>query len=311
MPADDPTTSGVYILTCAANGRIYIGSAANFAERWRIHRRDLNAGKHHSRQLQRAWDKYGPDAFTFEILEMVADSGQLLAAEQRWLDQLRPFEKGVGFNTCPLAASRLGTKMREESKVRQSARKKEFFADPENRVKAGNAWRGKRQPPEMRAKRSESLKGHIVTSETRAKIAETQRGREVPAARRARIAATLIGHKLPPEVIAQREETRRAKGNSGSRPGAMSADGRARISVANKTRTPNVAQLAALAAGRNRKIGPDEIARRLATRKARGTDRHPQSPETRAKISASLKARHRQAAQRTPAEHQATLEFSD
>ena len=50
--------SVIYTIVCTANGRLYVGSALSFGVRKRIHLSDLNHGRHHSRHLQRAWDKY-------------------------------------------------------------------------------------------------------------------------------------------------------------------------------------------------------------------------------------------------------------
>jgi group I intron endonuclease len=216
MPASDPTTSGIYRILCIANGRIYIGSAANFADRWRIHRRDLKAGKHHSRHLQHAWGKYGRQGFVFEVIELVEDIGNLLAIEQEWLDRLRPYEQSIGFNVSPTAGSKLGVDVSEETRAKLSQRKREYFDDPVHgearKAKQGDYWRGKKQSAEHRTKRREALLGDEVTAESRAKSSATQKGRVKTPEHRAKLAEALRGRKLPPEVVAKREETRKARG---------------------------------------------------------------------------------------------------
>src|SRR5229473_6154293 len=62
-----PTTSGIYKITCTANKRIYIGSAVNLRKRKNEHWNAFKRNQHHNRHLQRAWDKYGEQAFTFEV----------------------------------------------------------------------------------------------------------------------------------------------------------------------------------------------------------------------------------------------------
>lgn len=59
--------SGIYQILCKPTGKVYIGSAVWIAKRKRHHREALLAGKHHSQYLQKAWDKYGPEAFEFSI----------------------------------------------------------------------------------------------------------------------------------------------------------------------------------------------------------------------------------------------------
>lgn len=58
----------VYAIENKTNGRRYIGSTTNYKSRWHTHKSTLRRGKHHSFILQKAWDKYGEDAFEFKLL---------------------------------------------------------------------------------------------------------------------------------------------------------------------------------------------------------------------------------------------------
>jgi group I intron endonuclease len=58
---------GVYLIVCRANRRIYVGSSVDIVQRWRAHLCNLRKGRHHSRWLQRSWDKYGARSFDFVI----------------------------------------------------------------------------------------------------------------------------------------------------------------------------------------------------------------------------------------------------
>jgi len=62
----------VYAVENTVNNRCYIGSASDYKSRWHTHRSSLRRGKHHSFILQRAWDKYGEDAFVFKVLVICA-----------------------------------------------------------------------------------------------------------------------------------------------------------------------------------------------------------------------------------------------
>jgi group I intron endonuclease len=101
-----PTTSGIYRITCTVTGKFYIGSAINLHKRRRDHFRELQQNSHRNRYLQRAFNKYGEQAFTFEVLELVLPIS-LTAREQYWLDKLKPFGR-KGFNIAPTAGSTLG-----------------------------------------------------------------------------------------------------------------------------------------------------------------------------------------------------------
>lgn len=109
-------TSGVYAIVNKINDKRYIGSSINIEVRWQQHRGDLTKGKHHSRHLQSAWNKYGADNFIFVILEVTdATRTALLEAEQRWLDRVEGVYTKNGYNCWSHAASSLGVKQSQET----------------------------------------------------------------------------------------------------------------------------------------------------------------------------------------------------
>lgn len=106
--------SVVYQIRNLANDRCYIGSTLAALKRWRDHRSQLRGNRHHSIILQRAWCKYGEDAFVFEILEECQPE-RCLEREQHYLDVLNP-----AYNICRIAGNRLGVSHSEESKIKMS-----------------------------------------------------------------------------------------------------------------------------------------------------------------------------------------------
>lgn len=105
--------TGIYQIRNLVNGKRYIGSAAGvkgFAGRWNEHKRLANAGRHHSVIFQRAWDKYGARAFTFEVL-LYCDPRDCITFEQMAIDCYKP-----EYNICLIAGSTLGLKWSEASK---------------------------------------------------------------------------------------------------------------------------------------------------------------------------------------------------
>lgn len=102
------------------NGKIYIGSTVSFRKRWQRHKCSLRKGGHHSKHLQRAWDKYGAAAFKFEIVEVVSNENDLVAREQAYFDEFTPHNPEVGYNICPTAGNSLGTTHTEEAKQKMS-----------------------------------------------------------------------------------------------------------------------------------------------------------------------------------------------
>ena len=120
----NPTTSkrsGIYQIRCLANGKHYIGSTKSFKKRWETHLRALLGGLHHSRYLQRAWDKHGADGFAFEILELVPDWRNLVRIEQDYPDRIRPWDMKIGYNTCRTAGSTAGVTLTAEHRSKCSA----------------------------------------------------------------------------------------------------------------------------------------------------------------------------------------------
>lgn len=79
---------GVYMIHNKVNHKIYIGSTNNFMRRRREHFRALQLGTHHSIVLQRAYDKYGEQAFEFNIIRDAESDFAIL--EQHYFHLMRP-----------------------------------------------------------------------------------------------------------------------------------------------------------------------------------------------------------------------------
>lgn len=88
---------GVYSITCT-NGKIYVGSTGDLAQRFARHRSDLRNGKHANRLLQADHDRYGPDSFTIAVLEECA-LAQLDAQERHWMHRYN--SDLTGYNIKP------------------------------------------------------------------------------------------------------------------------------------------------------------------------------------------------------------------
>jgi group I intron endonuclease len=74
----------------------------------------LLAKHHQSRHLQRAWNKYGQEAFTVILLEKVGATKMLDEREQFWMDHFRAYTKN--FNSAPKAESTRDYKWTESQK---------------------------------------------------------------------------------------------------------------------------------------------------------------------------------------------------
>jgi hypothetical protein len=99
-------TAGVFMVKNHANGKLLLGSSLNLEGPLNSHRFMLRSGQHRNAALQRDWDAFGAESFTFEILETVTPSDdpgfdlddELSLLEELWLEKLEPFEDR-GYNT--------------------------------------------------------------------------------------------------------------------------------------------------------------------------------------------------------------------
>lgn len=99
-PPQDKLGSGVYSFTNRVDGKVYVGSSRRINARRAQHVSDLNAGFHCNNYLQNAWRKHGESSFVFAVLELIddGDPAKLLVAEQHWIDSLRSWDRGYGYN---------------------------------------------------------------------------------------------------------------------------------------------------------------------------------------------------------------------
>lgn len=94
---------GVYKIINKINNKMYIGSSNNIYKRWKEHINDLNKNKHHSIHLQRAWNKYGQENFSFIIIEIIKNEDFQFEKEQYWLDKYESYNREVGYNIYKFA----------------------------------------------------------------------------------------------------------------------------------------------------------------------------------------------------------------
>ena len=114
--------AGIYRILNTVTNKFYLGSAVNFKLRFRRHIYELKNSKHHSPYLQNSFNKYGIDAFKFEVLEVIPkeefiDNKYLTDVEQMWLDACQPYVREIGYNIKSKADNSYGRKHKEETKA--------------------------------------------------------------------------------------------------------------------------------------------------------------------------------------------------
>ncbi len=218
-----PATSGIYRIVCIPTGKFYIGSAQNLRKRWADHRNGLIRQDHGNAKLQRAWNKYGEEAFRFEVIELVL-TPFLLEREQYWLDKTQAVKKG--FNIAPTAGSTQGRLFSQEAKDKIGAANRGKKRTPEVRTKLAEAHRGSKRSVETRAKMSAKLIGNtrnvgrklapeharklrevnigkVPSDETRKIWSEQRTGRKHTPEAKEKMRQAHIGYKHTPEARAK------------------------------------------------------------------------------------------------------------
>jgi len=106
---ETPPQAGIYQIKNTQTGKLLVGSSTNLHGPLNKHRFILSIGRHDNAALQSDWNHFGPDAFSFEILEIVKPSDhpsfclqdELTLLEQIWLEKLQPFGER-GYNRGPI-----------------------------------------------------------------------------------------------------------------------------------------------------------------------------------------------------------------
>jgi group I intron endonuclease len=106
---ETPRQAGIFQIKNIQSGKILLGSSTNLHGPLNKHRFMLSTGKHDNAALQRDWNQFGAESFTFEILEVIKPSDdpafnledELTLLEQIWLEKLRP-TAGRGYNQGPI-----------------------------------------------------------------------------------------------------------------------------------------------------------------------------------------------------------------
>lgn len=179
-----PRTSGIYLITCTVNGKIYVGSSVDMRHRLLEHTSCLRRDCHQNKHFQSAWRKHGETVFVCEVLEL-CESTVLLEREQYWLDTLKPYQRGIGYNIGQVAgAASRGRKASPQTRAKLSAnlmgnkRSLGRKHSQETRAKMSIARTGLKHSQQTRQKLSTANTGKTQSPETIAKLSAIRKGRK-------------------------------------------------------------------------------------------------------------------------------------
>ncbi len=179
--------SGIYVISNTKNGKVYIGKASNFKDRWNNHKKLLRDKSHYNPYLQNAWNKYGEKAFKFQVLEYCP----VEELNEREIHHIAIYKaRGLAYNLTNGGDGIAGYSLPDDVKKRMSEAKKgnknPNFGKPmnpeiraifdQNRIEQNALNSGKPRNAETRAKISASKRGKTLSDETRRRMSEAHKG---------------------------------------------------------------------------------------------------------------------------------------
>lgn len=112
--------TGIYSITNIVNGKRYIGLAGCLNDRYRYHKSDLNRGVERNPHLQLSYNKYGPENFKFELVNLCSLK-DLNDMEIYFIKAFDTTNRDKGYN---ITEGGKRPKIAEESKIKMSIAKK-------------------------------------------------------------------------------------------------------------------------------------------------------------------------------------------
>lgn len=154
--------SGIYKILNTVNCKLYVGSAVNIENRWKLHRNQLKRNVHKNKHLQASFNKYGEQYFVFEVIEY-CEKDKLIEREQVYIDWFKP-----QYNVCKIAGSLLGFRHSEETKEKFKQRDMKSV-----QAKSVASRKGKSLSNDHIERIINSRKGYTHTEETKIKIGKS------------------------------------------------------------------------------------------------------------------------------------------
>lgn len=159
--------SGIYVIVCLHNKKIYIGSAKSLYNRKATHLCDLHKNRHGNMKLQNIFNKYGLSNMFFKVLELCSIEN-VITREQFWIDSF-DFKNEL-LNLSPTASSCLGTKRSLEVRKKQSKTMTGRKLSHSHREKIGLAHKGKERSQQAKENITKANKARVYTEKDKLHI---------------------------------------------------------------------------------------------------------------------------------------------
>jgi len=154
----DKNKSGIYIIENKISNKFYIGKSKNIYNRIKDHITSLNTkNKNENIHMINAWHKYGRGSFYYYVLEYCELNDDTLSKlEYYWIITLNAINKGYNMRLDTTTKCILT----EETKLKMSNSKLEYYRNPENRKKCSHSfWKNN---PEATLSMAESVSKKVT-----------------------------------------------------------------------------------------------------------------------------------------------------
>lgn len=189
---------GIYLIKNLITKKIYLGQSSNIKRRFQEHKYKLKNGSHRNIYLQNAWNKYGSDNFTFEIieecpLEEINQKEIFYISKFKEISEMYNFTEGgegtIGYNHTEEAKQKISENARGRKAWNKGIPRSDEVKQLISKQKKGkpSSFKGKKHSDEAKKKLSDAMKGHPPTlgnkgrtqsEEANRKRSETLKGRK-------------------------------------------------------------------------------------------------------------------------------------
>lgn len=257
---------GIYQILNTVTEKCYVGSSVDIKDRWDHHRMDLIGNRHANGRLQNAWNKYGPEVWTWNILQE-CEKEKLDLLEAFWIGSLNSNKNGYNIAVLLLEDGKV---LRKHSPETIAKMKKSHNISKEGLRRMSEANKGKTILPENIEKIRQANLGRRMGDDHRRIISEYHKGK--PKSEEQKVKMRESRNNLPEEVKQKIRNSRIGKSHT--------LEARKKMSESNK----------------GKKVSPETIAKMTAANKGRHlTEEHKRkvgeagkgqkrSEETKAKI---------------------------
>lgn len=235
---------GIYKIINTKNEKFYIGSTKLFKQRANQHIAGLNAGKHHNKYLLNLWNKYEPDDFLFEVVEVVEGTTyERREVEQKYVDKFWGHPNFLNHKKKVTKTQGPWSSTPEETKRKIGESSKKHWT-PERRKKMSERLKDLWKDPEYREHMKALQTGQKRSEQTKQKLSKQKLGEKNPMwgggftlEHRNKMSKAKKGKPLGPKSDETKQRISESRKGKGCHP--CSEEKKAKLSIANKGKKPS------------------------------------------------------------------------